>query len=242
MKPLLPLALRRPRPRDGGPAARGRRMPPRGRPLRATAGARRSACPARRRGARPSLRSCGRCRSPTRRRPVRRRPSPVRTCARPRPGLLRPAAGTRDASPERGRPQRHVDVAAGAPARGPPPVPATGARLVARAPGRGPGRGRRATGAGRRCRDGVLLRRGGGPGRGHRPARREACAPPTSRWTGAAAVGTTVRRGDRLGTLSAAPGHCQPLACLHWGAVSGDTYRDPLALLDPGHPVLLPLR
>ncbi len=59
---------------------------------------------------------------------------------------------------------------------------------------------------------------------------------------GRAAVGTTVRRGDRLGTLSAAPGHCQPLACLHWGAVSGDTYRDPLALLDPGHPVLLPMR
>jgi murein DD-endopeptidase MepM/ murein hydrolase activator NlpD len=59
---------------------------------------------------------------------------------------------------------------------------------------------------------------------------------------GRAAVGTTVRRGDRVGTLSAAPGHCQPLRCLHWGAVSGDTYRDPLALLDPGHPVLLPLR
>jgi len=59
---------------------------------------------------------------------------------------------------------------------------------------------------------------------------------------GRAAVGTTVRRGDRVGVLSAAPGHCQPLRCLHWGAVSGDSYRDPLALLDPGHPVLLPLR
>ena len=57
-----------------------------------------------------------------------------------------------------------------------------------------------------------------------------------------APVGTTVRRGDRVGVLSAAPGHCQPLGCLHWGAVSGDSYRDPLALLDFGHPVLLPLR
>jgi len=57
-----------------------------------------------------------------------------------------------------------------------------------------------------------------------------------------ASVGTTVRRGDRVGVLSAAAGHCQPLGCLHWGAVSGDSYRDPLALLDPGHPVLLPLR
>ena len=59
---------------------------------------------------------------------------------------------------------------------------------------------------------------------------------------GRPAVGTTVRRGDRVGALSAAPGHCQPAVCLHWGAISGDTYRDPLALLDPGPPVLLPLR
>ncbi len=59
---------------------------------------------------------------------------------------------------------------------------------------------------------------------------------------GRAAVGTTVRRGGRVGVLSAASGHCRPLWCLHWGAVSGETYRDPLALLDPGHPVLLPLR
>jgi len=57
-----------------------------------------------------------------------------------------------------------------------------------------------------------------------------------------APVGTTARRGDRVGALSDSPGHRRPLGCLHWGAVSGDTYRDPLALLDPGRPVLLPLR
>src|SRR3954471_13705113 len=34
-----------------------------------------------------------------------------------------------------------------------------------------------------------------------------------------APVGTTVRRGDRVGALSSAPGHCRPLSCLHWGAV-----------------------
>jgi murein DD-endopeptidase MepM/ murein hydrolase activator NlpD len=56
------------------------------------------------------------------------------------------------------------------------------------------------------------------------------------------AAGATTARGGRIGSLAATPGHCAPAACLHWGAVSGDTYRDPLSLLDPGHPVLLPLR
>jgi murein DD-endopeptidase MepM/ murein hydrolase activator NlpD len=57
-----------------------------------------------------------------------------------------------------------------------------------------------------------------------------------------AARGTAVARGARIGTLARTPGHCVPAACLHWGAVEGDTYRDPLTLVDPGRPVLLPLR
>lgn len=56
------------------------------------------------------------------------------------------------------------------------------------------------------------------------------------------AVGVTVARGGPIGVLATTAGHCAPAACLHWGAVSGESYRDPLSLLDPGHPVLLPLR
>jgi murein DD-endopeptidase MepM/ murein hydrolase activator NlpD len=57
-----------------------------------------------------------------------------------------------------------------------------------------------------------------------------------------AARGTGVARGARIGTLARTPGHCVPAACLHWGAVDGDAYRDPLTLIDHGPPVLLPLR
>ena len=55
------------------------------------------------------------------------------------------------------------------------------------------------------------------------------------------ASGTLVRRGTPVGVLSDGPGHCLPLHCLHWGAISGETYRDPLSLLGFGRPVLLPL-
>ena len=54
-----------------------------------------------------------------------------------------------------------------------------------------------------------------------------------------------VHRGDRIGVLSPAPGHCAPLTCLHWGAIADgpnqQSYRDPLSLLGLGHPTLLPL-
>jgi murein DD-endopeptidase MepM/ murein hydrolase activator NlpD len=50
-----------------------------------------------------------------------------------------------------------------------------------------------------------------------------------------------VHRGVRIGVVSPTPGHCVPLICLHWGAISGQTYRDPLSLLGFGRPVLLPL-
>jgi murein DD-endopeptidase MepM/ murein hydrolase activator NlpD len=53
--------------------------------------------------------------------------------------------------------------------------------------------------------------------------------------------GTLVRRGSRIGVVSPTPGHCAPLTCLHWGAISAATYRDPLSLLGFGRPVLLPL-
>lgn len=53
--------------------------------------------------------------------------------------------------------------------------------------------------------------------------------------------GTLVHRGTPIGVVSPAPGHCAPLTCLHWGAIYGRTYRDPLSLLGLGRPILLPL-
>jgi len=55
------------------------------------------------------------------------------------------------------------------------------------------------------------------------------------------ASGTLVDPGTRVGILAPAPGHCEPGHCLHWGALSGKTYRDPLSLLGFGRPILLPL-
>src|SRR3954454_22290915 len=43
--------------------------------------------------------------------------------------------------------------------------------------------------------------------------------------------GDDVQRGAVLGALAAAPSHCAPAACLHWGLRRGDAYLDPLALL-----------
>ncbi|MCH8612893.1 peptidoglycan DD-metalloendopeptidase family protein [Arsenicicoccus dermatophilus] len=53
-------------------------------------------------------------------------------------------------------------------------------------------------------------------------------------------VGRTVAAGELLGTL-AGPGHC-PQGCLHWGALQGENYLDPMSLLAPPEIVLLPLR
>jgi murein DD-endopeptidase MepM/ murein hydrolase activator NlpD len=55
------------------------------------------------------------------------------------------------------------------------------------------------------------------------------------------ATGAVVHRGNRIGVLSPAPGHCAPRTCLHWGAISERAYRDPLSLLGFGRPILLPL-
>jgi murein DD-endopeptidase MepM/ murein hydrolase activator NlpD len=53
-------------------------------------------------------------------------------------------------------------------------------------------------------------------------------------------VGDRVTAGQELGTVDSWPGHC-PGPCLHWGALRGDTYLDPLGLLGLVAPVLLPV-
>jgi murein DD-endopeptidase MepM/ murein hydrolase activator NlpD len=53
-------------------------------------------------------------------------------------------------------------------------------------------------------------------------------------------VGDRVAAGDVLGWLEPATAHCGR-TCLHWGVLKGDTYLDPLSLIDRGPVVLLPL-
>ena len=55
----------------------------------------------------------------------------------------------------------------------------------------------------------------------------------------AVAVGDSVRVGDVVGTVGAGRTHCRP-RCLHWGLRHGETYHDPLLLVVPHRPVLLP--
>lgn len=55
------------------------------------------------------------------------------------------------------------------------------------------------------------------------------------------ASGSVVHRGEPIGVLSFTSGHCAPLPCLHWGAITGRGYVDPLSLLGIGRPILLPL-
>lgn len=54
-------------------------------------------------------------------------------------------------------------------------------------------------------------------------------------------TGDHVDAGTRLGTLGAAPGHCLPGTCLHWGLRQGDVYLDPLTLLSMVRVRLLPI-
>jgi murein DD-endopeptidase MepM/ murein hydrolase activator NlpD len=55
--------------------------------------------------------------------------------------------------------------------------------------------------------------------------------------------GETVGRGQPIGTVQgSARSHCRPAGCVHWGAIRGGDYVDPLLLLGAGGPVvLLPL-
>ncbi|UIJ34459.1 M23 family metallopeptidase [Allobranchiibius sp. GilTou73] len=60
--------------------------------------------------------------------------------------------------------------------------------------------------------------------------------------TGGLAVGTQVRAGQQIATLTAVQSHRAPRACLHWGLlVAPDVYRDPLTLLRALVPILVPL-
>lgn len=54
-------------------------------------------------------------------------------------------------------------------------------------------------------------------------------------------VGATVAAGSRIGSLELPFSHCFPSACLHWGWLRGETYLDPLDLVDDGRVRLLPL-
>jgi murein DD-endopeptidase MepM/ murein hydrolase activator NlpD len=54
-------------------------------------------------------------------------------------------------------------------------------------------------------------------------------------------VGTVVSRTDAVGTVTAAPGHCVPATCLHWGVLRGREYLDPLSFVGRAPIVLLPL-
>ncbi len=53
-------------------------------------------------------------------------------------------------------------------------------------------------------------------------------------------MGDLVAAGSPIGTVAGSPGHCSPRTCLHWGALHGQDYLDPLMLLGVIRPVLLP--
>lgn len=59
--------------------------------------------------------------------------------------------------------------------------------------------------------------------------------------TAVVSVGSSVSAGQPIGTLQAAPSHCVPRACLHWGWIEAQTYLDPLRLVGAGPVRLLPL-
>lgn len=59
--------------------------------------------------------------------------------------------------------------------------------------------------------------------------------------TAAVAVGEAVAAGDTVGSLELALSHCFPHACLHWGWLRGEDYRDPLNLVAVASVRLLPL-
>lgn len=56
-----------------------------------------------------------------------------------------------------------------------------------------------------------------------------------------APVGANVAPGQVVGHVTATPGHCAPITCLHWGVLRGSVYLDPLALVGRRPVVLLPL-
>lgn len=55
----------------------------------------------------------------------------------------------------------------------------------------------------------------------------------------AVTVGSSVTAGQAIGRIDSGATHCA-MACLHWGALVGERYVDPLILLGSPHVVLLP--
>ncbi len=55
------------------------------------------------------------------------------------------------------------------------------------------------------------------------------------------AAGQQVTRGSSIGTLQIGHAGCPVQACLHWGLRRGETYLDPLSLLNPPRIRLLPM-
>lgn len=58
--------------------------------------------------------------------------------------------------------------------------------------------------------------------------------------TASVVTGDAVVAGQGLGTMQTAGSHCSAQVCLHWGLRNAVRYLDPLLLLRPVHPVLLP--
>jgi murein DD-endopeptidase MepM/ murein hydrolase activator NlpD len=59
-------------------------------------------------------------------------------------------------------------------------------------------------------------------------------------WLTTVQVGMAVAGGDVVGRLAPFGSHCVPAPCLHWGAIRGEEYVDPLGLLNPAPSRLLP--
>ena len=59
--------------------------------------------------------------------------------------------------------------------------------------------------------------------------------------TASVAVGDQIRAGQHIGSLATFGSHCWPATCLHWGLIEGETYLNPLTLVDAGPVRLLPL-
>ena len=55
-------------------------------------------------------------------------------------------------------------------------------------------------------------------------------------------AGQRVARGAAIGTVRAGHAGCPVAACVHWGLRRGETFLDPMGLLDPPWVRLLPLR
>jgi murein DD-endopeptidase MepM/ murein hydrolase activator NlpD len=54
-------------------------------------------------------------------------------------------------------------------------------------------------------------------------------------------IGAVVSQGAVIGSLALTGSHCPPQPCLHWGWLRGETYLDPLGLVESGRVRLLPL-